>query len=89
MNLNSDFGARAAVHAARLDWTPSPILGVVRRMLDLYPLSFAIRATSPTEREIPERDRFAGGGSWIRTIGSARDRLRFKALSLADLSSAN
>jgi hypothetical protein len=34
MNLNSDFGARAAVHAARLDWTPSPIPGVDRRMLD-------------------------------------------------------
>ena len=33
-NVNSDFGARAAVHAARLDWTPSPILGVQRRMLD-------------------------------------------------------
>jgi hypothetical protein len=34
MNLNSDFGARAAVHAARLDWKPSPIPGVDRRMLD-------------------------------------------------------
>ena len=34
MNLNSDFGTRAAVHAARLDWTPSPIPGVDRRMLD-------------------------------------------------------
>jgi hypothetical protein len=34
MNLNSDFGARAAVHAARMDWTPSPISGVDRRMLD-------------------------------------------------------
>ena len=34
MNLNSDFGARAAVHAAQLDWTPSPIPGVDRRMLD-------------------------------------------------------
>ncbi len=34
MNLNSDFGARAAVHAARLDWTPSPVPGVDRRMLD-------------------------------------------------------
>jgi anti-sigma factor ChrR (cupin superfamily) len=34
MNLNSDFGARAAVHAARLDWTPSPTPGVHRRMLD-------------------------------------------------------
>jgi hypothetical protein len=34
MNLNSDFGARAAVHAATLDWMPSPIPGVDRRMLD-------------------------------------------------------
>ena len=34
MNLNADFGARAAVHAARLDWTSSPIRGVDRRMLD-------------------------------------------------------
>jgi hypothetical protein len=34
MNLNADFGARAAVHAARRDWTPSPIAGVERRMLD-------------------------------------------------------
>jgi anti-sigma factor ChrR (cupin superfamily) len=34
MDINSDFGARAAVHAARLDWTPSPIPGVDRRMLD-------------------------------------------------------
>jgi ChrR Cupin-like domain len=34
MNLNSDFSARAAVHSARLDWTPSPIPRVDRRMLD-------------------------------------------------------
>src|ERR1700756_2056557 len=34
MDLNSDLSARAAVHAARLDWTPSPIPGVDRRMLD-------------------------------------------------------
>jgi hypothetical protein len=34
MNLNADFGARAAVHAARLDWTPSPVPGVDRHMLD-------------------------------------------------------
>jgi ChrR Cupin-like domain len=34
MKVNSDFRARAAVHAARLDWTPSPIPGVDRRMLD-------------------------------------------------------
>jgi ChrR Cupin-like domain len=34
MDLNSNFNARAAVHAAMLDWTPSPIPGVDRRMLD-------------------------------------------------------
>jgi hypothetical protein len=34
MKLNADFDARAVIHAARLDWTPSPILGVDRRMLD-------------------------------------------------------
>lgn len=34
VNLNSDFKARAVVHAARLDWTPCPIPGVDRRMLD-------------------------------------------------------
>ena len=34
MNLNSDFGSRAVVHAAGLDWAPSPIPGVDRRMLD-------------------------------------------------------
>src|SRR5262249_51582443 len=34
VNLNADFSARAAVHAAGLDWTPSPMPGVARRMLD-------------------------------------------------------
>jgi ChrR Cupin-like domain len=34
MNLNADFAARATVHAARLEWTRSPISGVDRRMLD-------------------------------------------------------
>jgi anti-sigma factor ChrR (cupin superfamily) len=34
MDLNADFSARAAVHAARLEWTPSPMPGVDRRMLD-------------------------------------------------------
>jgi hypothetical protein len=34
MELNSDFSRRAAVHAARLDWVPSPMAGVDRRMLD-------------------------------------------------------
>ena len=40
-----------------------------------------------TGKRNPARDGLFAGGSWIRTVGSARDRLRFKALSLADLSS--
>ncbi len=34
MDLHADFAARAAVHAGRLGWTPSPVPGVDRRMLD-------------------------------------------------------
>ena len=34
MQINADFLERAAVHAAKLDWTPSPMPGVDRRMLD-------------------------------------------------------
>ena len=34
MRLNADFSARAAVHAARIRWEPSPMAGVERRMLD-------------------------------------------------------
>ncbi len=34
MQLNADFSKRAAVHAARLSWSVSPIAGVERRMLD-------------------------------------------------------
>ena len=34
MDLNSDFSRRAAVHAAKLDWKPSPMPGVERRMLE-------------------------------------------------------
>jgi hypothetical protein len=45
MNLNADFSARAAVHAARLEWTPSPIPGVDRRMLDRIG-DEVVRATS-------------------------------------------
>ena len=63
MNLNSDFSARAAVHAARLDWTPSPIPGVDRRMLDRIGDEVA-RATSIV-RYVPH-SRFAShthGGS--------------------------
>ena len=34
MILNADFDRRAAMHAARMDWVPSPIAGVDRKMLD-------------------------------------------------------
>ena len=45
MDLNADFAAPAVVHAARLDWTPSPVAGVDRRMLDRVGAEVA-RATS-------------------------------------------
>ena len=34
MELNADFSRRAIIHAASLDWKPSPIAGVERSMLD-------------------------------------------------------
>jgi len=34
VELNADFSKRAAVHAGRLAWVPSPTEGVERRMLD-------------------------------------------------------
>jgi ChrR Cupin-like domain len=34
MHLNADFSRRAVVHAGALEWVPSPMLGVHRRMLD-------------------------------------------------------
>ena len=34
MELNADFSRRATMHGARLDWVPSPMAGVERRMLD-------------------------------------------------------
>ena len=34
MELNADFSQRVAVHAASIAWTPSPMPGVDRRMLD-------------------------------------------------------
>jgi anti-sigma factor ChrR (cupin superfamily) len=45
MEINADFAARAAVHAARLPWVPSPMKGVDRRMLDRIGAEVA-RATS-------------------------------------------
>lgn len=34
MEINADFSKRAVVHADRIDWVPSPMAGVERRMLD-------------------------------------------------------
>lgn len=45
MELNADFSQRVVVHAARLGWTPSPIAGVERRLLDRVGEEVA-RATS-------------------------------------------
>ena len=45
MNVNADFNVRAAVHAAGMDWVPSPMKGVDRRMLDRVGEEVA-RATS-------------------------------------------
>ncbi len=45
MHLNADFSQRAAVHAGSLDWVPSPMAGVHRRMLDRVGAEVA-RATS-------------------------------------------
>lgn len=45
MLLNADFARRATMHAADLPWSPSPIQGVERRMLDRVGAEVA-RATS-------------------------------------------
>jgi hypothetical protein len=45
MQLNADFSKRVVVHAAKLAWTPSPVAGVERRMLDRIGEEVA-RATS-------------------------------------------
>ena len=34
MEINADFTKRAVVHGAQMDWIPSPMPGVDRRMLD-------------------------------------------------------
>ncbi len=34
MKINSDFSVRATAHSAKMEWQPSPMLGVFRRPLD-------------------------------------------------------
>jgi anti-sigma factor ChrR (cupin superfamily) len=73
MNLNSDFGARAAVHAARLEWTPSPIPGVDRRMLDRIGDEVA-RATSIV-RYAPAEPFLVALAWWRRRVPESRVNL--------------
>jgi len=75
MELNADFSQRAAVHAARLAWTASPIAGVERRMLDRIGEEVA-RATSivryaPQSRFSPHTH--GGGEEFLVLEGVFRD----------------
>lgn len=45
MNLNADFSKRVLIHSEQIDWTPSPMAGVDRLMLDRIGAEVA-RATS-------------------------------------------
>ena len=75
MQLNADFSRRVAVHAAGLAWTPSPIAGVERRMLDRVGGEVA-RATSivryaPDSRFSPHTH--AGGEEFLVLEGIFSD----------------
>jgi anti-sigma factor ChrR (cupin superfamily) len=75
VELNADFSRRAAVHAARLAWVPSPVAGVERRMLDRIGDEVA-RATSIV-RYAPE-SRFSphthgGGEEFLVLDGTFQD----------------
>ena len=75
MKLNADFAARAAVHAARMTWVPSPRAGVERRMLDRVGEEVA-RATSIV-RYAPEshfsEHRHGGGEEFLVLDGVFQD----------------
>ena len=75
MKLNADFAARAAVHAARIPWVPSPNAGVERRMLDRIGEEVA-RATSIV-RYAPESrfsaHRHGGGEEFLVLDGVFQD----------------
>jgi anti-sigma factor ChrR (cupin superfamily) len=75
MKLNADFAARAAVHAARIPWVPSPSAGVGRRMLDRVGEEVA-RATSIV-RYAPESHfsvhRHGGGEEFLVLDGVFQD----------------
>ncbi len=75
MELNADFSRRAVVHAAQMDWVPSPIAGVDRRMLDRVGDEVA-RATSIV-RYAPgsqfSRHTHGGGEEFLVLDGVFRD----------------
>lgn len=75
MELNADFSKRAVVHAARLEWTLSPIAGVERRMLDRIGEEVA-RATSIVRyapRSHFSRHAHAGGEEFFVLEGVFQD----------------
>jgi len=62
MNINDDFTARIVAHAADATWSPSPLPGVDRRMLDRVGNEVA-RATSIVRYAPGSRfDRHVHGG---------------------------
>ena len=68
MELNADFSRRAVVHAASLAWTPSPINGVERRMLDRMGGEVA-RATSIVRYALRSRFLRKDGKFFVETDG--------------------
>jgi len=70
MNLNSDFKARVVQHVADATWTPSPLPGVDRRMLDRVGDEVA-RATSIVRYAAGSRfdEHVHHGGGYNRPIG--------------------
>lgn len=65
-NLNDDFSTRIVAHAAAADWTPSPMPGVDRRMLDRVGQEVA-RATSVV--------RYAPGSRFERHLHAAGEEI--------------
>jgi len=62
MNINDDFTARIVAHAADATWSPSPLPGIDRRMLDRVGNEVA-RATSIVRYAPGSRfDRHVHGG---------------------------
>lgn len=73
--INADFAIPAAVHAARLDWVPSPMAGVARRMLDRVGGEVA-RATSLVRYDAGSRfsaHRHGGGEEFLVLEGVFQD----------------